>query len=175
MKDNYYARILNWVLPIVVVIVILTGGLIEGLVIMISYVVYRFYNERDKYFSFFGKNNYLKGNLKKSVKNYEKAYKTGKAEAKVVVSYAYALILDQNFQKGEEILSELKRRKDAETVYTQTSLCEAVMMWKRDGKLTNAISSLEHFDDTLRTSSYYGILGKMYLETANSKKSKRFQ
>ena len=174
MKDNYYSRILNWVLPIFVVITILTGGVIEGLVILTAYLVYRFYNERDKFFSFFGKNQYLKGNLTKAVKNYEKAYKTRKAEAKVVVSYAYSLILAGNFQKADEILAELTRRKDADSVFTQTALCDAVLMWKRDNKLTNAVSSLEHFDDTLRTSSYYGILGKMLIESGNMKKARDF-
>ncbi len=174
MKDNFYSRILNWVLPIFVVFTIITGGVIEGLVILIAYLVFRFYNERDKFFSFFGKSNYLKGNLEKSIRNYERAYKTGKAEAKVVVSYAYALILGGDFQKADEILSQLKVRKDAQSVYTQTALCDAVLMWKRDRKLTNAISSLEHFDDTLRTSSYYGILGKMFLDTGNIKKARDF-
>lgn len=174
MKNEFYAKIFNWALPIVVVMIILTGELIEGLVIMIAYVTYRIYNERDKYFSFFGKNSYLKGNLAKAVKNYEKAYKTGKAEAKVVVSYAYSLILSKNFQTAEEVLAVLKARKDAETVYTQTALCEAVLMWKRDNKLTNAISTLEHFDDALRTSSYYGILGKMIMESGDKKKAREF-
>ena len=174
MKDNFYSKILNWVLPIFVVFTILTGGLIEGLVILTAYLVYRFYNERDKFFSFFGKTQYLKGNLSKAVINYEKAYKTRKAEAKVVVSYAYALILSGKFQKAEEILAELKARKDAESVFTQMALCEAVLLWKRDKKLTNAISSLEHFDETLRTSSYYGLLGKMLIESGNMKKARDF-
>lgn len=174
MKDNFYSKILNWVLPIFVVFTILTGGVIEGLVILIAYLVYRFYSERDKYFSFFGKNNYLKGNLSKAVRYYEKAYKTKKAEAKVVVSYAYALILQGDFNKSDEILAELRGREDAQSVFTQLALCDAVLMWKRDKKLTNAISSLEHFDDTLRTSSYYGILGKMLLETGNIKKARDF-
>jgi len=174
MKDNFYQKALNWVLPVVVVIIILTGGLIEGLVILIAYIGYRFYSERDKFYSFFGKNKYLKGNLKKAIVNYEKAFKTGKAEAKVVVSYAYALILDEQFQKGEEILGNLKARKDSESVYTQTALCEAVLTWKRDGKTFNAISSLEHFDDSLRTSSYYGILGKMHIESGNIEKAREF-
>lgn len=174
MKDNYYSRILNWVLPIFVVFTILTGGVIEGIVILLAYLGYRFYSERDKFFSFFGKNNYLKGNLEKSVNYYEKAYKTRKAEAKVVASYVYALILSRDFHKADEILAELKGRKDSDSVHTQIKLCEAVLLWKRDGKLTNAISSIEFFDDSLRTSSYYGLLGKMLLESGNMKRARDF-
>ncbi|MCK5757645.1 MAG: hypothetical protein KAH14_01020, partial [Clostridiales bacterium] len=80
MKNNFYARILNWVLPIFVVYIILTGGLIEGLFILFAYLVYRFISERDKFYSYFGKGKYLKGKLKKAIRYYEKAYKTNKSE-----------------------------------------------------------------------------------------------
>lgn len=174
MKNSFYTKILNWVLPIFVVYIILTGGLIEGLFILFAYIVYRFISERDKFYSYIGKGKYLKGKLQKAIKYYEKAYKTHKAESKVMVSYAYALILAGNFQKAHEVLAESSGASDVDTVIMQRAVCEAVMRWKEDDNLVGAIQRLKHLDETLRTSSYYGILGKMMIATGEIEKAREF-
>lgn len=174
MKNNFYTKILNWVLPIFVVFIILTGGLIEGLFILFAYIVYRFVSERDKFFSYIGKGKYLKGKLQKAIKYYEKAYKTQKAESKVRVSYAYALILAGNFQKAHEVLAESSGAPDVDSVFMQRTICEAVMRWKEDENLVGAIQRLKHIDESLRTSSYYGVLGKMMIATNEMDKAREF-
>lgn len=174
MRNEYYTKILNWVLPIVVVIIILTGGLIEGLVVMTAYVIYRFYSERDKFFSYIGKRKYLSGKLKKAIIYYEKAYRTGRAEAKVIISYVYAMILNGDFNKAREILAESKKRHDASTVEMQTVICEALLQWKEDGKLKGAMSDLGRLDETMRASSYYGVMGKMMIESNDSAKAREY-
>jgi len=174
MKNNFYARILNWVLPVFVVFIILTGELIEGLFILFAYLVYRFINERDKFYSYIGKRQYLKGKLEKAVKYYEKAYKTKKAEAKIGVSYAYALILDNKFQTAREVLAESSNVSDIDTVIMQRAICEAVLRWKDDGNLVGAIQRLKHMDETLRTSSYYGVLGNMIIAAGDMEKAREF-
>ncbi len=174
MKNNFYARILNWILPIFVVYIILTGGLIEGLFILFAYLVYRFISERDKFYSYFGKGKYLKGKLKKAIRYYEKAYKTNKSESKVRTSYAYAMILAGKFQEAREVLAESSTASDVDTVIMQRAICEAVLRWKEDGNLVGAIQRLKHMDETLRTSSYYGVMGKMIYATGDMSKAREF-
>ena len=174
MKNNFYARMLNWVLPIFVVFIILTGSLIEGLFILFAYLVYRFINERDKYYSYIGKGKYLKGKLGKAIRYYEKAYKTNKSESKVRTSYAYALILARRFQSAHEVLAESSTAADVDTVTMQRAICEAVLRWKEDENLVGAIQRLKHMDDSLRTSSYYGVLGKMIFATGDISKAREF-
>ncbi|MFO7611471.1 MAG: hypothetical protein R6W99_03150 [Clostridia bacterium] len=174
MKDNYYSRILNWVLPIVVVIIILTGDLIEGLFILSAYLVYRFYSERDKFLSYMGKRKYLNGKLQKAVHYYNKACMTKKAEAKVRVSYAYALILSGEFQKAAEALVELQGAADANTVQMQKAICEAVLIWKEEGNLGKAATYLGRIDESIRTSSYYSVMGKMMIESGDMEKARSF-
>ncbi|MBN2557965.1 MAG: hypothetical protein JXB33_04325 [Clostridia bacterium] len=174
MKNDYYSRILNWVLPIVVVIIILTGDLIEGLFILAAYLVYRFYSERDKFFSYVGKRKFLNGKLQKAVHYYNKACMTKKAEAKVRVSYAYALILSGEFQKAAEALAELQGAPDADTVQMQKAICEAVLIWKVEGNRARASTHLGRIDESLRTSSYYGVMGKMMIESGDIDKARSF-
>ncbi len=174
MKNNFYAKMLNWVLPVFVVFIILTGNLIEGLFILSAYLVYRFINERDKFYSYIGKRKYLKGKLEEAIKYYEKAHKTKRAEAKVSVSYAYALILGKKFQKAREVLAECSNVPDADTVIMQRAICEAVLRWKEDGNLIGAIQRLKHMDETLRTSSYYGVLGIMIIASGDMEKAREF-
>lgn len=174
MKNNIYTKMLNWVLPVFVVFIILTGGLVEGLFILFAYIVYRFISEQDKFYSYIGKRWYLKGKLQKAIKYYEKAYKTKKAESKVMVSYAYALILAGNFQAAHEVLAESSGALDADTVIMQRTICESVMQWKEDGNLVGAIQRLKYIDETLRTSSYYGVLGKMMIATGEVDKAREF-
>lgn len=174
MKNNIYTKMLNWVLPIFVVFIILTGELIEGLIILFAYIIYRFFSERDKFYSYFGKQQYLKGKLGKSIRHYERAYRTKKAESKVRTSYAYALILDGKFQKAREVLAESSTAPDVATVEMQRAICEAVLRWKEDGNLIGAIQRLRHMDESLRTSSYYGVLGKMIIASGDEEKAREF-
>lgn len=174
MRNNYYTKILNWVLPVFVVFIILTGNLIEALVILFAYIIYRFVSERDKFYSYFGKRRYLKGKLKRAIHWYEKAYMTKRAEAKVRVSYAYALILDGQFQKARETLAESSTVPDADTVVMQVAICEAVLRWKEDGNLVGAIQRLRHMDETMRTTSYYGVMGKMMIAAGDDAKAREF-
>lgn len=174
MRNNYYTKILNWVLPVVVVLIILTGELIEGLVVLTAYIIYRFYNERDKFFSYAGKRKYLKGKLQKAVEYYERAYKTNQAEAKVRISYVYALILTKQYQKAEEALAETRNAQDANTIQTQMVICEGVLQWKEEGNLKGGMAKLNRLDDELKTSSYYGIMGKMMIAAGNVEKAREF-
>lgn len=174
MKNEFYTKILNWVLPIFVVFIILTGELIEGLFILFAYLVYRFINERDKFYSYLGKGKYLKGKLKKAIKYYEKAYRTHRAEAKVRISYAYALILDKQFQQAREVLAESSNVPDADTVVMSKAICEAVLRWKEEGNLVGAMQMLRHMDETFRTSSYYGVMGKMMIAAGDMAKAREF-
>lgn len=174
MKNNFYVKILNWVLPIFVILIILTGEWIEGLVILAAYIVYRFFSERDKFFSFIGKRKYFKGKLRKAVEYYAKAYKTNRAESKVRISYAYTLILTKQYQPAREVLAESKNAADAETVVMQRAICEAVLKWKEDENLRGAIQTISHMDESLRTSSYYGVMGKMMIAAGDEDKSREF-
>lgn len=174
MKNNFYTKILNWVLPVFVVFIILTGELVEGLFILFAYLVYRFISERDKFYSYIGKRKYLKGKLEQAIKYYEKAYRTNRAEAKVRISYAYALILGRRFQKAKEVLAESSNVPDADTIVMQIAICEAVLRWKDDGNLVGAIQRLKHMDKTLRTSSYYGVLGIMLIAAGDMAKAREF-
>lgn len=165
---------LNWVLPIVVIIIILTGGFIEGLIILTAYLIYRFYYERDKFFSYIGKRKYFNGKLEKAVQYYEKACRVSRVETKVKASYAYSLILTGRFQKAREILAEIKNHHEAEKVEMQVRVCESVLLWKEENSLRQAITRLEKLEEPLRTSTYYGVLGKMIIATGDMTRARKF-
>jgi len=174
MNKNIYKVAFNWVAPVVVVIIIITGGFIEGLFVALAYIIYRFVDEQDKIYSYYGKRKYLKGKLKKAVLLYEKAFNTKKAEAKVCISYCYSLILSKQLQKASEILAITKQRKDIKEIEPQIIICENLLLWKNENRLIKAIMDLEKIQEQLKTTSYYGILGKMLIENGNLEKAQKF-
>ncbi|MBN2853602.1 MAG: hypothetical protein JXQ23_12770 [Clostridia bacterium] len=174
MNRNMYKAAFNWVAPIVVVIIILTGEFLEGLLVLFAYIVFRFYDERDKVNSFFGKRAYLKGKYAKAVNLYSKAFKTNKAEPKVCISYCYSLILTGDFTKASEVLAIVRGMKDIDSIKSQILICENLLLWKIENRLVKAIIELEKAPEELKNTSYFHILGKMLIENNDMEKAKQF-
>jgi len=175
MNKNIYKTAFNWVAPVVVVIIIITSELfLEGFLVLIAYLIYRLYDERDKVYSYYGKRKYLKGKLTKAVSLYSKAFKTNKAEPKVCISYCYSLILINQLQKADEVFNIILQMKDIKSIKPQILICEKLLLWKNENRLVKAIIDLEKADEELKTTSYYGILGKLLIESGNLQKAKIF-
>ncbi|MFO7636902.1 MAG: hypothetical protein R6W96_06310 [Clostridia bacterium] len=163
MRNNKYRSILNWVFPVVVVLVILTGGIFETAFVLIGYIVYRFYTERDRIHSYYGKKHYLKGKLGKSVERYEKAFNTNMAENKVIISYVYSLILSGDIEKANEIMDFVREIDKKEDIESSLLICEALLKWKNTGNIRSGIILMESAASELKNSSYYANLGRLYL------------
>jgi len=174
MDNNFYKAAFRWVAPVVVVIIIITGGFIEGLVVLFAYLIYRYIDEKDKIYSYYGKRRYLEGKLTKATLLYEKAFKTKKAEPKVCISYCYSLILSKQLTKASEILSITKKMKDIDSIKSQIAICEALLLWKSENRLIKAIMDLERVPEEMKITSYYGVLGKMIIDSKNIQKAQKF-
>ncbi len=174
MDRNYYKTAFNWVAPVVVVVIILTGELFEGLTVLLAYLIFRFFDEKDRISAYYGKKAYLKGRYKKAVKLYAKAFKTNKAEPKVCVSYCYSLLLTGQVNKADEVLSLIKNMKNIETISAQILICEKLILYKGENRLIKAIMDLERAEQDLKNTSYHNILGKLYIENNDYSKAKTF-
>lgn len=163
MRNLKYSSILNWILPVVVVLTILTGGLFETIFVLTGYLVYRFYIERDKMYSFAGKRNYYKGRLNKAVHWYGKAYATGIAENRVRISYVYSLILIGDIEKAEEIMEEIRQLAKRDDIESSFLICEALLKWHATGSIRAGAVILEQTSRSQRNSTLYANLGRLYL------------
>ncbi|MCK5811955.1 MAG: hypothetical protein KAG94_03600 [Clostridiales bacterium] len=174
MGRNYYKTAFNWVAPVVVVVIILTGELFEGLTVLLAYIIFRFFDEKDKISAYYGKKAYLKGHYKKAVKLYKRAFKTNKAEPKVCISYCYSLLITGQTNKADEILSLIKNMKNIEEISSQILICEKLILYKGENRLIKAIMDLERVEQDLKNTSYHNILEKLYIENSDFKKAKIF-
>lgn len=174
MNRNYYKTAFNWVAPVVVVVIILTGEIFEGLTVLVAYLIYRFIDEKDKIKSYYGKKAYQKGHYKKAVKLYAKAFKTNKAEPKVCISYCYSLLVTGQIEKANDVLLLIKNMKGIEVIKSQILICERLILYKGENRLIKAIMDLERAEQDLKTTSYYNILGKLYIENNDYSKAKPF-
>lgn len=109
---------------------------------------------------------YIKGNVEKGEKLYQKAYKSGLMTAECKISYSSFCLRENRFEKGRRLLNEVINSSRSDTkdkINAKHNL--AVLTWK-EGNLDEAISILEIVHKELPATNTYGTLGVLYLEKA---------
>ncbi|HQM95518.1 MAG TPA: hypothetical protein PK705_00780 [Clostridia bacterium] len=172
MKSKSVIKTINWLVPIFILGLIIFNSTIEALVLAAAYFVYRIIVEQSKIYSYIAIKNYSKGNLKKARKYYKKAYEVKMKELPIVASYAYLLILLEEYDQAEEVLGVLESMKPEGKAATSLMLCNAVLKWKRDKNLIAALVKVESMDETMRNQWYYNIYAKLCIFSGNMEKAK---
>ena len=109
---------------------------------------------------------FVKGNVEKAKKLYEKAYKTGDMSPQCKLAYSSFCLRENYFDKGKRILSEIinsKRSDEKSKMNAKHNL--AVLIWK-EGNLDEAIELLEEVHKKMFATNTYGTLGVLYLDRA---------
>ena len=109
---------------------------------------------------------YIKGNVEKGERLFQKAYKTGLMTAECKISYSSFCLRENRFDKGRRLLNEVinsSRSATKDKINAKHNL--AVLTWK-EGNLDEAISILEIVHKEMPATNTYGTLGVLYLERA---------
>lgn len=109
---------------------------------------------------------YIKGNVEKGEKLFQKAYKTGLMTAECKISYSSFCLRENRFEKGRRLLNEVinsSRSTTKDKINAKHNL--AVLTWK-EGNLDEAISILEIVHKEMPATNTYGTLGVLYLDWA---------
>ena len=114
---------------------------------------------------------FIKGNVKKAKKLFEKAYKTGEMNPESKIAYSSFCLRENLFDKGRRLLSEVinsKAASEENKINAKHNL--AVLTWK-EGNLDEAIEILEDVHKKMFATNTYGTLGVLYLERAKRDKN----
>ena len=109
---------------------------------------------------------FVKGNVEKAKKLYEKAYKTGEMTPVCKLAYSAFCLRENLFEKGKRLLTEVinsKKSSEKEKMDAKHNL--GVLVWK-EGNLDEAIEILEEVHKKMYATNTYGTLGVLYLERA---------
>lgn len=116
---------------------------------------------------------FLKGNAKYNANDkqgafqmYEKAYLTGRLKPQNSLLYAYLLLRNGNTEKSDKLLDEISKKYKrvlSDNEKLNIKINKALIKWKM-GNLKDAISDAkELYDDGVKNTSLYGVLGYWYI------------
>ena len=109
---------------------------------------------------------FIKGNVEKAKKLYEKAYKTGEMKPECKLAYSAFCLRENLFEKGKRLLTEvMNSKKSSEKNKMDAKHNLGVLVWK-EGNLDEAIEILEDVHKKMFATNTYGTLGVLYLERA---------
>lgn len=114
---------------------------------------------------------YVKGNVEKGEKLFQKAYKTGLMTPECKIAYSSFCLRENRFDKGKRLLNEVinsKRSSTNEKISAKHNL--AILLWK-EGDLEEALRIMEIVHKELPATNTYGSLGVLYLEKVKQDKN----
>jgi tetratricopeptide (TPR) repeat protein len=165
--------IITVIIIIVILIILFSINILIGLAVLLLFFIYMFYMKRASFFSIIGTLNYSKGKLEKAINWYTRAYKTGRANSRTNVSYAYLLLKSGRIDESETILQKLLSSSinNDDMMFAKSNLALAV--WKK-GDLDGAVSILEEIMPDYTNSTIYGSLGYFYILKGDFDKALQF-
>lgn len=113
------------------------------------------------------------GNVAEAARLLKKAYDTGIASPKTIISYAYYEMRNGNIDAAEKILTTLNSKNRDESIRKLIVLNYSIIKWKR-GDLEGAINLLEKLKSEYTTTTLYGTLGYYYIESGDINKALEF-
>jgi tetratricopeptide (TPR) repeat protein len=173
VKKGIWVNLLVFIVFIVLTVVLFKTNILYGLIFLLAIIILFAFVKRAAILALIGRTNYFKGNIEKGLSWFEKAYKTGVAKPKTIISYAYLLLKSGNIKDSERILENLLRSRleTDERMLAKSNM--ALVEWKK-GELDNAIATLEEVISDFETTNIYGSLGYMLIQKGDLDKALEF-
>lgn len=173
MQKGIWGNILAFIMFVVLTVVIFKANILYGFIFLLAILLVFIFIKRAAILALIGRTNYFKGNIEKGLAWFEKAYKTGVAKPKTIVSYAYLLLKSGNIKDSEKILENLLRSRLQTDDRMLAKSNMALVQWKK-GELDTAIETLEEVISDFETTNIYGSLGYMLIQKGNLDKALEF-
>ncbi len=140
-----------------------------GLAALAALLVWFFVTKKPTILMLRGNSMYNKGDRKGGLELMEKAYKTGKLDANMIVYYSYCLLRENEDSRADEVIDEyIASGKGSPADICRAKHNKAIMLWKR-GKTDKAFELMKEVHAEIPASDTYGTLGLIYLDKeANS-------
>lgn len=174
MKSNALMKFfLKFLLPVLIFVILFFFNSYAALAFAVLYIAYSLYDGRSAIFAIMGNVSYGKGDVQKSMEWFRKAYATGKAQPKTIISYAYLLLKYGKVNESEAILDKFLSKSPAfdDEMLAKSNL--ALVLWKK-GNLDGAVDLLEEVFSKYKTTTIYGSLGYLLILKGDLEKALAF-
>ena len=158
MNSSFKKTLFKLIIPIAAVFLLFRAGNVYGWAGVASYLFIMMLLDRASWYTLLGSSNYSKGNMEQAVRWMSKAYQTGTAKPRSIISYAYVLLKSKRVEEANDILCRLleSRPKKDDEMLAKSNL--ALVLWKM-GRLDEAVAMLEEVIPEYKNSTIYGSLG----------------
>lgn len=102
---------------------------------------------------------FASGNEQETLKWYEKAVATGRANIVIKISYAFVLLKTGNPEKAETVLNEILMQKKIPEDKRNMAKQNRCMVYYKLGRLDEAIEEAEELFENYKNTTMYGMLG----------------
>ncbi|MCX7714428.1 MAG: tetratricopeptide repeat protein [Clostridia bacterium] len=147
------------ILAIFIILVCFWVNKLFGVAVLGLFIIYAGYSFIPHIYAFKASTALSKGSEEDALKLYEKAYRTGRANLLIKVSYSYILIKTGNPEKAEAILNEIlqnKRLPEAKRNLAKQNRCMAIYS---QGRLEEAMEEAETLFENYKNTVMYAMLG----------------
>lgn len=161
------------ILPLLVIVALFRFSAAAGFAGILVYAGFLLYTLKETAFVLLGSMAYSKGDIEKAIAWFGRANKSGKANPRNSVSYAYLLLKSGKLEDSEKVLNSLlsSSLKQDDRMHAMSNL--ALVLWKK-GELDEAVSMLEEVIKDFKTSNVYGSLGYLLILKGDLEKALEF-
>ncbi|MCX7921158.1 MAG: tetratricopeptide repeat protein [Clostridia bacterium] len=165
--------LLKGLIPITIILIDFNYNFYIGMLAFFLYIGFLLYTGRAGLFTMVAQRKYSKRDMNGAVVWLKKAYDSGKAKPKTIISYAYLLLKIGRTGEADKVLSELleKDLKDDDKMLIKSNM--ALVLWKK-GKLDEAIAMLEELHRQVKNTTIYGSLGCLLILKGNLDRALKF-
>ncbi|HHW49661.1 MAG TPA: tetratricopeptide repeat protein [Clostridiaceae bacterium] len=162
MNDKKNDKLIKYLLPIAVIIILFFFNTLLGILGIIVYILYILFMARSGIYKLIGSVRYSKGDMDNALKWLKKSYESNKANPHTAIPYAYLLLKSGKLDESEKVFSEILGKKLNADDRNLAKSNYALLLWKK-GNLDEAVNMLEEVFKEYKTTTVYGSLGYLLI------------
>lgn len=152
----------RWIPIILIVLVTVFYNARLGSILMFGYVVFLVITNRAGFFSWMAIRKYKQHDLPGALSWFEKAAKSKRVPATVLLSYALVLLKTGDFDTAESVLDRAENQDLSDYNKNALAAMRGLLTWKR-GRPGQAVVELRQLADEFKNITLFGALGSLYI------------
>lgn len=168
-----FTILIKFVLPVALIAIGFRLHVLLGFALAAVCLAFAFYRGKTGFYAYLGHRSYQNGKRQEALLWMEKAAARSDCRASYLIGYGYLLLKAGRLEKAAEVLDRARsmplsreERMNAEANY-------ALLLW-RQGKLDEAIATLEEVHEDIKNTNVYGSLGYFYIAKGDLDKALSF-
>lgn len=160
-------------LPLCVIVAAFFVHPFAGIIGIVLYAGYIYWNGKPRLYAYLGSVQYAKGNLEQALLYYEKANQSPSIKPNQRIGYGYLLLRKGDLEQAKQVMRSVLKKKlnRDETIVAYSNY--ALVQWK-EGDLDGAIHTLEETLAKYKHSTLYSSLGYFLIEKGDLERALAF-